>query len=337
MKAKPFGRVAAGIGAVVLAGAVAGTAQSASAATRSSENVRTALTSTAHIGNFPSIAVVRGTNNSVYATTGSGFTNLGGRTFEDPAVAAAPHQIYFLAKGTNNLLYVRDEDSGWREVQSSPIIGNSLTAAFNSAGVGSLFVTYVDGGNRVIRLRLGNINLPHPTLTSITFGPTSYGAAVNSNGQPLFVSDAYTPGLLGVGTLRQWNGTTFAPPVDTTPKRYLNCARERLSTAFAILDSPVGVAVCKSGTGDSVHFLGNHGPFFLGYGTGRDLGGHIIGSPGIALQSTLNLSSVVYATGTNHHVYATTVLDLGGVFTSSAWTDLGGVAVGGVQASSWTL
>ncbi|MGF7234749.1 MAG: hypothetical protein ACQSGP_07300 [Frankia sp.] len=335
MKAKPFGRVAAGIGAVVLAGAVAGTAQSASAATRAPAAVRSALVRAPHVGNFPSIAVVRGTNNAVFATTGSGFTDLGGRTYDDPAVAVAPNQIYFLAKGTNDLLYLRDEDSGWREILASPVIGTSLTAAYN--GAGSLFVTYVDGGNRVIRLTIGTLSATHPVITATSVGPTSYGAAVNSDGQPLFVSDAYTPGLLGAGTLRQWNGVVQTPPVDTTDKRFLNCGRERLGTAFASADFPVGVVVCKSGTDDSVHFLGNSGPLFLGFGTGRNLGGHIIGSPGIALQSPVNLNSVVYATGTNHHVFAKSVLDLGGIFAQGPWVDLGGVAVGGVQASSWTL
>jgi hypothetical protein len=338
MKAKPFGCVAAGIGAIVLAGAVAGSAQSASAAApqAKSASVRSALALKSHVGSFPSIAVVRGSNNGVWATTGSGFVNLGGRTFEDPAVASASgNQIYFLAKGTNSLLYFRDLDSGWKLVENSPTLGTDLTAAF-SAVPPTLQVSYRDTATtRVHHVVLGSLGGPQPIVTSDVAGPVSYGAAINSSGRPLFVGDAYTPGLLGQGTLRQWDGINPVPP-SLTDKRFLNCARERLGTALfpGGPNSPVGVAVCKSGTGDSVHFLGN---VFVGYGTGRDLGGHIIGSPGVALESALRLSSVVYATGTNHHVFATTVNDLGGIFSQGPWVDLGGYAVHGVQASSWTI
>nr|MDT0664936.1 hypothetical protein [Micromonospora sp. DSM 115978] len=97
-------------------------------------------------GAFPSIAVVRGTDSAVWATTGKGFVSLGGRVVDDPAVAATPNQLWFLGKGTDNRLWLRTADTKWQAPVGSPFIGTSLTAAYHG---GYLLFSYLDTSYRV--------------------------------------------------------------------------------------------------------------------------------------------------------------------------------------------
>jgi hypothetical protein len=341
---------------------------------------------------FPSVAVVRGADNAVWATTGGGFFSLGGRTFDDPAVAAAPpppavtptptptqtptqvasaeressssesttvgitvgpltvaypYRFFYLSKGADGLLWIRtDIDSGWHLVTGAGkapghvAVGTSLTAAFQPqtpTTPPAVVFSYLDA-NSLTHLGVIAIGAVAPfalTLTSDVTGPPASGAAVNSSGRPLFVDGDYFPSQLGPGTLEQWDGTSAGA---ATPTRVgLNCAPDRLGTTLGGAGAvPFNVVACRGGLDDSVHFLGRNGASGLGYGTAHDLGGHIIGSPGIALENTFSVSSVVYVTGTDHRVWAAKVTDLGGIFHASGWTLIGGVARGGVQASSWS-
>jgi hypothetical protein len=330
MKLKPIRRFAAAVTVAAIGGVLAVASQPASAAPTAD------LTSN---GSFPSLAVVRGTDNAIWATAGGAFTSLGGVTYDDPAVAVGPAGVYYLAKGTDGLLWINSNvpgHTGWQLATTAAFghvaIGTSLTAAVSVGGAAVLF-SYLDANNLVHR---GSFDPATLVLSPVDIqGPPAFGAAVDSAGTPYFVDDQYFPSELGTGTLKVWNGTIGDPGLPVG----LNCALDRLGAARSgvLTAPPYSAIVCRSGTDDSVHFLGRNGPSGLGYGSAHDIGGHIIGSPGVALENVLSVSSVVYVTGTDHHVYSAQVTDLGGIFHAGPFTLVGGVAVGGVQASSWAL
>lgn len=353
MRRTYLGRTCAGIAASAVAALVAaGTVQPATAASAPTSGPsahaeladgatpsastpdpasREELAEISPVGDFPSIAVVRGADSAVWATTGKGFADLGGRVLDDPAVAAAPNQLWFLGKGTDSRLWLRTADTDWQLAGNSPVVGSSLTAAYYG---GYLLFSYVDPTYRVHLGVIDPVAPTGPTVASDQLGPYGFGAAVNASAQPLYIGSEYVPGLLwSKGSLYQWDG---GPPFDpdSISKRYLSCAKDRFGAAVNTTNPtyptyPVGAVVCRSPWDDSVHFLGK--------GIGQDIGGKIVGSPGIALRASNDLDSIVYGVGTDKALWVKTVLDEGDEFTSSEWTKIGGKALGGVQATSWSL
>jgi hypothetical protein len=297
-----------------------------------SDSVRASLRALAAgpVGTFPTVAVVRGVDHQVWATTGTGFVPLGGVVADDPAVAATPDQLWFFAKGADGRLWLRTADTGWQQPSNSPEIGTSLTAAYFGQ---YLYLAYLDVFGLAHMSVIDPLSRGRPDVVYDAGGPPADGVAVSATATPLIVGPRYTPGLLGrYGTLAQWNGLPVPTP-GALLGRGLDCAPGRPATVTNLLDpaypTATGAVACRAAASDGVSFLGA--------GTAHFLGGHIIGGPGLALDPANNTDLVVYAVGADRAIWMRSLTDGRSVFRADpTWTRIGGYALGGVQATAWT-
>jgi hypothetical protein len=288
------------------------------------------LAATGPVGTFPTVAVVLGLDHQVWATTGAGFVPLGGVVADDPAVAAAPDQLWFFAKGLDGRLWLRTADTGWQKPSNPPEIGTSLTAAYFGR---YLYLGYTDAAGTAHMSVIDPTAPDGPDVVYDAGGPPADGVAVSAAAAPLIVGPRYTPGLLGpAGTLYTWNGLPV--PTDGALGRVgLACAPGRPATVTDLVDPPyptaTGAVACRSTIADGVNFIGSGEPHYLG--------GHIIGGPGLALNPADTSDLVVYAVGLDRAIWMKTVTDTTEGFRSDpTWVRVGGFALGGVQATAWT-
>lgn len=311
------------------------------AAAKAKKSSRTLLPArTSRVALDPSIAAVRGTDGGVWATTGSGFANLGGKVLGGPAVAADPAPgglgVFFLAQGINGDLYLRTDspDFPWRQVDGTtgPISGISdPTLAFDPAAPGTALLVFsgLDLNRRVVRGFIDPFSPPRPTVSGLTLGgPAAGGQAVSRSEDPVFTGDRYIPGVLGpYGTTYQW----FPPGPGTTRLNLaLSRAPRTLGNGYpsAAPYPNRGVIVGQADNG-SVNYLGRRAVA---------LGGRILNGPGVAVLPNGN-GSTVFAVGTDNAVYAKDIIDstVFPFFRQSGWIKLGGVATSGVQAAYFPL
>jgi parallel beta-helix repeat protein len=259
-----------------------------------------------------------GTNGVPYAQApqlGAGWHSLGGTVTAVPAVAAAPNpngstpaKPWFIAPGTNHLLYIRGVTGSWVR------LGPNDTSCLSAAAV----IT-----NNVLQV----------ACETTAHGLSYNTAAIPSSGLPQFT--AQWKSLGGNGTIAagpavtRVNGALTFFVLATDGKIHTRTITGSFTpTGWACAGQPA--VATQATTGESFFACQgtNHGLFEAtntgsGWSSLTQLAGTLAAGPGIAATSA---GQVLLLEGTNHNVYQGTP--------GSTFTKLGSLTVTGVEAAA---
>lgn len=268
-----------------------------------------------------SVVAAVGTNHALYVrrSTAAGFTNLGGYLIDAPAVArTADGTVYYIGSGRNSRLYIRTDRLPWKPLTAAGAICRQPGAV---GGNGWLGVGCRGSNNHLLGMAVSVSNGGLPSFQQI---PSDLGGIITSGPSvtmdPGLIYQATAPAAAGAANV--WEYRSFGSTWRPVP--HVSCTSQ--PSASRPFDPRLTFRACRASTGSLGFWTGDSGPV-------NDVGGAIVGTPGVAGHVT-NSSATVYARGTNGQVYLTTVQawNDGSTFTSEPWRSLGGKVLYGVGA-----